>query len=44
MKKTTFAVVCALLALCALLNTAAFALQEGEWFLPGYTVWDTQSV
>ena len=34
MEKKTFALLCALLALCALLNTAVFAVQEGEWFLP----------
>ncbi len=34
MKKKTFVLLCTLLALCALLNTAVFALEEGEWFLP----------
>ena len=34
MKKKTFVLLCTLLALCALLNTAVFAIEEGEWFLP----------
>lgn len=34
MKKKTFVLLCTLLALCALLNTAVFALEEGEWFFP----------
>ena len=34
MEKKPFALLCALLALCALLNTAVFAVQEREWFLP----------
>lgn len=34
MKRNTFAITCTLLALCALLTTAVFAVQEREWFLP----------